>query len=190
MPTFKKGEMLRAGGFIIVTTNSFLTSESKLVMGRGAAWQLKMKVPGIDGIFGKMIHKTCGHLGRYGLIFHQRYGAAQVKYRFNERAKLELIRSSMTMLSTVAGRNPKSIFNINFPGIGNGGLKRDHVKSLLKMLPDNVHVWEREGGGVYGLYPGTQSEIILYPQENRVGVGSSHDESNREGIRAHSGDRG
>jgi hypothetical protein len=48
MPTFKTGEMFRARGFIIVTTNSFLTSEVKLVMGRGAALQLRMKVPGID----------------------------------------------------------------------------------------------------------------------------------------------
>jgi len=190
MPTFKKGEMLRAGGFIIVTTHSFLTSEVKLVMGRGAAWQLKMKVPGIDQIFGEMIHRACGHLGRYGLIFHQRYGAAQVKCRFNEKASLELIRSSMTILSTVAGRNPKSIFNINFPGIGNGGLRRDQVKSLLKMLPANVHVWEREGGGVYGLHPGTQSEIILYPQENRLGFRCSNDRGHRAGFRAHSGHRG
>ena len=37
MPTFKTGEMFRASGFIIVTTNSFLTSEVKVVMGRGAA---------------------------------------------------------------------------------------------------------------------------------------------------------
>ena len=190
MPTFKKGEMFRASGFIIVTTNSFLTSEMKLVMGRGAAWQLKMKVHGIDAIFGKMIHESCGHLGRYGLIFHKRYGAAQVKYRFNERANLELIRSSMMMLESVANKERKKIFNINFPGIGNGMLKRHQVKSLLRDLPDNVHVWEREGGGVYGLHPGTQPEIIMHPQETCLGFRSSNDKSHRAGFRAHSGHRG
>ena len=143
MPKFKTGEMFRASGFTIVTTNSFLTSEMKLVMGRGAAWQLKVKVPGIDKIFGRMIYKTCGHLGRYGLIFHERYGAAQVKFRFDEKAQLELIEFSMTMLSVAATRDRKSIFNINFPGIGNGRLKKHDVKSILEMLPDNVHVWEK-----------------------------------------------
>jgi hypothetical protein len=177
MPIFRKGEMFRAGGFIIVTANSFLTSEVKLVMGRGAAWQLKLKVPGIDGVFGKMIHESCGHLGRYGLIFHQRYGIAQVKYRFNEKARMDLIRLSMTMLSVAAGRDRKSLFNINFPGIGNGGLRKPQVGSLLQMLPDNVHVWEKEGGVVYGLHSGAQSEILLYPQENRLGARCSNDKS-------------
>jgi hypothetical protein len=175
MPTFKTGEMFRARGFIIVTTNSFLTSEVKLVMGRGAAWQLKMKMPGIDRIFGKLIHESCGHLGCYGLIFHKRYGAAQVKYRFNERARLDLIRLSMTMLSTVAGKDQSSIFNINFPGIGNGGLKKHQVQSLLKILPDNVHVWEKEGGITDGLHPGTQSTILLYPEENSLGARCAND---------------
>ena len=78
MPTFRSGEMFRAGGFIIVTGNSFLTSEMKLVMGRGAALQLKRKEPGIDLVFGEKIHKTCGHLGFYGLIFHGRYGLARI----------------------------------------------------------------------------------------------------------------
>jgi hypothetical protein len=188
MPTFRKGEMFRAPGYIIVTTNSFLTSEVKLVMGRGAAWQLKTRVPGIDGIFGKMIHDSCGHLGCYGLIFHKRYGAAQVKYRFNEKARLQLIRLSMNMLSVKASKNRNRIFNINFPGIGNGGLKRDQVESLLKVLPDNVHVWEKEGGMVNGLYPGTRSEILLYPQENCVGIRSPYDRSDRDGLRAYSGD--
>ncbi len=144
MPIFEVGEMFRAPGFIIVTTNSFLTLEVKLVMGRGAAYDLKVIVPGIDLIFGKMINETCGHLGRYGLIFHERYGAAQVKYRFNEKARLDLVRYSMTRLSTVANRDEKSIFNINYPGIGNGGLKECQVRPILEMLPINVHVWKRK----------------------------------------------
>ncbi len=144
MPIFQVGHMFRASGFIIVTTNSFLTSEVKLVMGRGAAYDLKVIVPGIDLIFGKMINETCGHLGRYGLIFHERYGAAQVKYRFNEKARLDLVRYSMTRLSTVANRDEKSFYNINYPGIGNGGLKEHEVRPILEMLPINVHVWKRK----------------------------------------------
>lgn len=32
--------------------------------------------------------------------------------------------------------------HLNFPGIGNGGLKRSNVLPLLERLPDNVKVWE------------------------------------------------
>ena len=144
MAIFKTGEMFHASGYLIVTTNSFLTSEIKLVMGRGAAWMLKMKVPGIDRVFGKMIHETCGHLGRYGLLFHQRYGALQVKYRFNEKAKVELIEFSLRKLTEIAKESPESKFNVNYPGIGNGGLNKQEVRPLLDLLPDNVYVWEKE----------------------------------------------
>ena len=144
MPKFRTGEMFQSSGYIVVTTNSFLTTEGKLVMGRGAAWQLKQKVPGIDKIFGKLINENCGHLGCYGLIFFERYGAAQVKYRFDEKANLELITHSMTMLSIMAGNNNKGIYNINYPGIGNGGLKENEVRPIIEMLPDNVHVWKKK----------------------------------------------
>lgn len=144
MPIFETGGMFRAPGFIIVTTNSFLTSEIKLVMGRGAAYDLKVIVPGIDLIFGKMINETCGHLGRYGLVFHERYGAFQVKYRFNQKARLDLITYSISRLSTVANRDRKSIFNVNYPGIGNGELKEHQVRPILEMLPSNVHVWKKK----------------------------------------------
>lgn len=142
MPIFKTGEMFQTPGHIIVTTNSFLTTKMKLVMGRGAACQLKRKVPGIDLVFGQMIHETCGHLGRYGLLFNGKYGAAQVKYRFNEKADLDLIRYSMQFLAWVAREN-RYIYSINYPGIGNGRLEKDQVRPILNILPDNVYVWEK-----------------------------------------------
>ena len=144
MPIFKTGEMFHASGYLIVTTNSFLTSEVKLVMGRGAAWVLKMKVPGIDRVFGKMISESFGHLGLYGLLFHQRFGALQVKYRFDEKARVDLIEFSLEKLAEKAEEYPKSIFNINYPGIGNGGLRKPEVRPLLSILPDNVFIWEKE----------------------------------------------
>ena len=144
MPVFKTGQMFHATGYLIVTTNSFLTSEVKLVMGRGAAWILKMKVPGIDRVFGKMISETCGHLGCYGILFHQRYGALQVKYRFDEKARVELIEFSLRKLAEIARKSPESKFNINYPGIGNGRLMKEEVSPFLNVLPDNVCVWEKE----------------------------------------------
>jgi hypothetical protein len=144
MPIFRTGEMFHANGYLIVTTSSFLTSEVKLVMGRGAAWILRMKVPGIDWIFGKMVYETCGHLGRYGLLFHHRYGAFQVKYGFDEKARVDLIEFSLEKLAEKAEEFPKSRFNINYPGIGYGRLSKQEVEPLLNFLPDNVYVWEKE----------------------------------------------
>ena len=135
MPTFRKGEMFDAIGYITVTTNSFLTSETKLVMGRGAASQFKKKVPGIDLEFGKMILETCGHLGRYGLLIYRSYGALQVKYRFDEKARLDLIEFSLGKLADLSNKCPHVWFNVNFPGIGNGGLSRVDVLPLLNAVP-------------------------------------------------------
>jgi len=152
MPTFKEGNMLQAPGYIIVTTNSFLTSEKKLVMGAGAARDLKIKVPRIDEKFGELIDTFCRHLGRYGLLFHDRYGAFQVKYRFNDKARTDLIRFSVAALKTAAVNNPKELFNINYPGIGSGGLKEYEVRPILEVLPENVCVWKKREV-IYGLHP-------------------------------------
>jgi len=152
MPIFKEGQMFQAPGYLIVTTNSFLTSEKKLVMGMGAARDLKVKVAGIDVKFGELIHTFCKHLGKYGLIFHDRYGAFQVKYRFNDKARTDLIRFSVAALTAAANNNSKEIFNINYPGIGNGGLKEHEVRPILEVLPENVHVWKKREVS-YGLYP-------------------------------------
>ena len=160
MPIFKTGEMFHARGFLIVTTNSFLTSEMKLVMGRGAAWRLKMKVPGIDRIFGNMVSSLCGHLGRYGLLFHQRYGALQVKYRFDEKARVDLIEFSLRKLAEVARKSPESKFNVNYPGIGNGGLRKHEVSPFLNVLPDNVFVWEREELLTWPIH---QNSVVSHP---------------------------
>ena len=143
MPTFRKGEMFDAIGYIIVTTNSFLTSGNKLVMRTGAAWELQRKVPGIDEEFGKIIFEQCGHLGRYGFLLYRGYGALQVKYRFDEKAILDLIEFSLGKLADLSNKCPHIWFNVNFPGIGNGGLNKVDVMPLLNILPGNVYVWEK-----------------------------------------------
>lgn len=143
MPQFKTGEMFRAPGLKIVTTHSFITKQKKLLMERGAALRLRQAVPDIAFTFGKMIHETCGHLGAYGLLMNGKYGVAQIKYDFRDNAKPELIVFSMAILAHEA-KTSHSIFNINYPGIGSGGLSKEEVNPLLEILPDNVHVWERE----------------------------------------------
>jgi hypothetical protein len=142
MPRFKTGNLFKVPGLKVVTANSSLTKDGRLVMGRGAAGDLKLKVPGIDKIFGKMIQETCGHLGLYGLLMCGIYGAVQVTYDFRDKADLDLIAFSMAFLADEAETN-RYICHINYPGIGNGRLSKEEVKPLLDILPDNVYVWER-----------------------------------------------
>lgn len=144
MPTFQKGQMLNAIGYIIVTTSSFLISEKKLVMRNGAAWELQRKVPGIEEEFGKVIFEKCGHLGRYGFLLCRGYGALQVKYKWDEKARLDLIEFSLGKLADLAKKSPRAWFNVNFPGIGGGRLNKVDVLPLLNILPRNVYVWEKE----------------------------------------------
>jgi len=143
MAIFREGNLFREPGFKFVTTNSYLTKDLRLVMGRGAALELKTISPGIDQIFGNIINRTCGHLGVYGLIKidHASCGAFQVKHHFRDKADLELIQFGIVLL-TAEARNMDQIVHLNYPGIGNGKLSKEEIRPLLNILPDNVHVWE------------------------------------------------
>ena len=145
MAIFKTGNLFGVPKeeHIIVTTNSFIRKDVALAMGRGAAKDLVDYLPGIDIVFGKIILDTCGHLGEYHLIMSGRYGAFQTKRHFKYGSDISLIRRAVSKLRTLAEVNPKSIYNLNFPGIGYGGLRRNQVLPLLEtLLPDTVTVWE------------------------------------------------
>ena len=77
MPLFKAGDLLSNPGIKIVIACSYLTVEHTLYMGKGLARELKVKVLGIDGIFGRMLLDNGGHLGRYGLMIYERYGVSR-----------------------------------------------------------------------------------------------------------------
>ena len=142
MPIFQKGSLLTAPGIKIVTASSFLTSERKLFMGKGLARDLKIKAPGIDNIFGLMILETCGHAGRYGFLNYERWGIFQVRYRFNDKADVELIAFGMEMVKDFA-QETNFIIHLEYPGIGEGELRKGEVEPIVATLPGNVYVWEK-----------------------------------------------
>lgn len=189
MPRFLTGDLLKAKGLIIVTACSFLTSRVRLVMGFGASRVLKLKEPGIDHEFGGMIDRSCGHLGRYGLMFHGRYGLFQTRCRFNEKVNTGLIRMSMSMLGQMAKRNPGLVFNLEFPGTEYGGATDRQLVGLMSHAPSNVNIWQQDGGPPYGLHPGAHAEIIGNTETARLGFECSHDPCNPDGLRAHGGNR-
>lgn len=129
---------------LVVTTNSFIRRDGALVMGRGAAKQLATLYPDMPWTFAS---KMSGSLCTYSLLwteatpFRPALGAFQVKRHYADDACIKLIRDSTLMLSTLAQEKPKTRFDMNYPGIGNGRLSINDVGPLLRNLPDNVHVW-------------------------------------------------
>jgi hypothetical protein len=141
MPQFKTGAMLGAPGIKIVTASSFLTSEGKLFMGRGLARDLKIKVPGIDKIFGSMVLENGGHLGRYGLLVYERWGVFQVRRRFNDKADLELITYGIEKVREFA-EDTGYIIHLEYPDIQDEELTQEEIGPIVDTLPGNVYVWE------------------------------------------------
>lgn len=140
---------------ILVTTNSYVRSDGTLVMGRGAALDLRRRWPEAESVFGYAVsnphnRKVCisGYqVVPYGVIVAhppangQLYGIFQVKYHWGKPALPELIEYSVDKLISIAHQY-QSIY-LNYPGIGNGGLTREVVGPLIERLPGNVTVWER-----------------------------------------------
>jgi len=100
----------------------------------------------VDKDIGALIHETCGDEGFYGFRPSPRFpdgklGIFQVKYHFAAKATVTLISASTIMLRDWAKAHSDIRIDLNFPGIGYGGLSVGAVEPFVKMLPDNVHVW-------------------------------------------------
>lgn len=150
MAQFCIGDMWTAydrAGLFLITTNSTVKADGRLVMGRGMARQARERFPGLDLALGTQIQVVCGNQGVYGLLISRRWPAAkvaafQVKYHWQRPADLSLITRSATALTWWTRYHADCAIHLNFPGIGNGGLTRTAVLPLLATLPDNVTIWE------------------------------------------------
>ena len=132
----------------LITTNSFIKRDGRLVMGRGIALEATKRIPHVAKVFGDKVTSRCGHLGNYGLLIWKRrkeqsIAIFQVKRFFSDSAELELITMSAKQLASLAEKYPDARFDLNFPGIGFGKLNREEVLPIIEQLPDNVHVWSR-----------------------------------------------
>lgn len=155
MPRFRIGDMwtvYAAADLFLITTNATITVRGALVMGRGIARQAKERFPGLDVALGRQIQALCGSQGVYGLLVSPRWpaaklGAFQVKQHYSQPASLELIRHSTAALSAWCVAHPDAQVALNFPGIGNGRLRREDVLPIIAQLPDQVTVWEYPQSG-------------------------------------------
>lgn len=134
-----------------ITTNSFVKGNGELVMGRGIALEALKRFPELPRKLGyeilKLPHKVPTKV-KYHFIWYPplHIAAFQVKYHYRDKAKIELIKKSCEKLKIFARQRPTWRIDLNFPGIGYGGLDKADVLPTLRNLPDNIHVWEFEDG--------------------------------------------
>lgn len=131
----------------LITTCAYIKNSGEVVMGRGIALEAKLRYPNLPFILGRKIR----HLQQYGLkkidtFIETAFWAFQVKYHFKDPADIGLITLSLNQLCIIATTNAHRVYDLNFPGIGNGKLDYGTVKKLIDEaeLPDNVNVWTRK----------------------------------------------
>lgn len=124
----------------LFTGNPIVKRNGAIVMGRGAAKQVRDTFPGIDRTFGAMIQRNPASNILWARLGNEsRYiGWFKVKYHWELPAELALIAESAWELSELADRKPNMTFHMNYPGVGNGKLTEDEVITVLAPLPDNV----------------------------------------------------
>lgn len=145
----ERGDMFSVWGktdLFLFTSNPIVNKNGEAVMGRGIAKQLADRLPTIRKDFARILRSPvrtweCDRIERYD---GQWVGYFMVKEHWAENAKLSIIdTSTVDLVQWLAETDdPINRVDLNFPGIGNGKLKREDVLPIIEQLPDNVHVWE------------------------------------------------
>ncbi len=124
----------------LFTGNPIIKADGSVVMGAGAAKQVRDFYSGIDKEFGKRLKKD----RRANIIIirvnTKMIGWVKVKRHWAESADLRLVQESMIELARMANNFHDFTFRINYPAIGNGRTDIKLVEPLLQVLPDNVIV--------------------------------------------------
>ena len=146
----------------LITTNPIRRKDGAVVMGRGIALEAKTKFPDLPYMFGEVLagaerHQDVGdplyplNVGIIGVCDGQMLGWFMTKTHWRSPSDLAVIEKSVEQLipweyiPTYNDDVRRRIrIDLNFPGIGNGKLRREDVLPLLQKLPDNVHIWEKE----------------------------------------------
>lgn len=128
-------------GVFMITTNPVRRKDGAIVMGRGIALEAKTRFPSLPYDFGGMLEAHPGNIGYIGDYDGTRVYWFMVKDHWANKARLDIIQKSVDELEYYYGFTDERV-DLNFPGIGNGGLARAEVLPLLEKLPDNIHIWE------------------------------------------------
>lgn len=154
----RKGNMWDVFGkvdWFLITTNPIVTKQGLAVMGRGIAKQACIRIPTLREDFGTLLNNTKDNLDfprpvrTIGTYEGQKVGHFMVKLHWRYPATLGIIEDSVAALIDILFSIEEMYGTtirvaLNFPGIGNGKLKREDVLPIIEKLPDNVQVWEYE----------------------------------------------
>jgi hypothetical protein len=145
-----------------ITTNPIVSLAGHAVMGAGIALEAVKRYPSIQYDFAQRLEylnhdsfidpgqppefRYFGHIGMYD---KQNVYYFMVKDHWKNQARLDYIDSSCkALIASLISRGIPARYmdelrvDLNFPGIGNGRLRREDVLPIIEQLPDNVHVWE------------------------------------------------
>jgi len=122
----------------LFTGNPIRNSRGEVVMGRGAAKQVRDCYPTVAKQITTDQPVTLLRIDDNRL---QYIGWFQVKHHWREPADRALIKASAECLAEIAKTHPETRFHLNAPGVGNGRLKWADVEPLLRCLPDNVMIY-------------------------------------------------
>jgi hypothetical protein len=149
MPTFKRGDLFRnldKYDLVFVTTNGTLNTKGELLMGAGIAAQAKNLYPSLPKSFGDKIKPILDLKpnGWYGICIlpNSKIAAFQTKVNPYNDSDPRLIRFSTECLIDYASNNIDLNIALNYPGIGLGQLDKSVVEPIIRLLPDNVTIWE------------------------------------------------
>lgn len=132
----------------MITTNPITRNDGAVVMGRGIALEAKDRFPSLPYDFGQALRERHPEIdqhnvGPIGWYDGKPIWFFMVKDHWRNNASLDIIRESVFYLRYGYELGDQRI-DLNFPGIGNGHLRREDVLPLLQELPDNIHVWEKD----------------------------------------------
>ena len=134
---------------VMITTNGYVKINGEAVMGRGTALQAAQRYPQLPKLLADDLRQTRLRVVFLPVISSSEriwIGVFPVKYKWNQKASLELIVKSAKELAQFAGLsfNETKTFILPRPGCGNGQLHWSEVKPLIEnILPHNVWVISR-----------------------------------------------
>ncbi len=128
---------------IVITTNGAVRKDGAAIMGRGVALQAKNRYTGIEYILGKLIRENGNHVN-FVIGGLPKIVSFPVKHHWRERADLKLINQSVLELVLLTNRlnlhlKPSFTYTVALPrpGCGNGRLRWEDVKSIIRPILDN-----------------------------------------------------
>jgi hypothetical protein len=127
---------------ICLTTNGDIKKNGAAVMGRGVAYQAKVRYPGIEHEIGSVLKDRGNHVSFVGFR-NEPFIVFPVKHHWHEKADLELIARSTSELEEAIQDISSLSFVLPRPGCGNGQRTWEGVKPIVEVLPDNVYVISR-----------------------------------------------